>query len=115
MSRRIFPMAAVLAAVLASACSDGSPLESDPEPAAPSPLAGAAFRLTIDVRSGRVDVAPPATASASASPASFSLLGADAVAVTASPCTWSAVPNNAKLRRCTLTLTVGSRSRRPTS
>ncbi len=36
MLRRIFPMAAVLAAVLASACSDGSPLESDPEPAAPS-------------------------------------------------------------------------------
>ena len=31
------------------------------------------------------------------------------MAVTASPCTWSAVPNNAKLRRCTLNLTVGSR------
>jgi hypothetical protein len=113
------PRVAFLATLaLATACaSERTP--SDPEvPAVPLDLAGSAFRLTINTASGSVEVAPPGTAGARGSTAgapSFSILGSEAIEIRGTGaggsilCTWSSVPNNAKLRRCTFDFTVTNR------
>jgi hypothetical protein len=68
-----------------------------PLPWPPSPYVG--FELTIDVATGQVTVARPGTRAMPGGP-SFSLLGAEAVGIQATACTFSAIPNNTKLKRC---------------
>ena len=101
-----------LAASLAACAGDRAPTA----PAAPSSIPGAAvaaFQLTIDVASGRVTVGRPAssaqlTGGAGERP-SLSLVGSDAVAVHATDCAFTAVPNSATKKRCTLSLAIENR------
>ena len=91
---------------------------------APTPdLRTQAFKLTIDTRSGRVDVTPPAagTTTLDASRLSLidgpslsrvggprrSLLGGDAIALSFTPCVFSAIPDRSK-KRCTMTLAIAN-------
>ena len=67
----------------------------------------ASFQLVIDVASGRITVGPTA-APKNDNGASFSLVGDEGVALHATNCTWSAIPNNVKLKRCTFDLSVES-------
>jgi hypothetical protein len=95
--------------ILFSACAEDSLAPARPAHP-PADLARHAFRLTIDVRSGVIEVAAPEAnravpPSASTHP-SFSLIGHDGVRVTARPCTFSPVPGNPRRKRCTLLLEI---------
>ena len=101
-----------LAASLAACAGDRAPTA----PAAPSSIPGAAvaaFQLTIDVASGRVTVGRPASSAqltgGSGERPSLSLVGSDAVAVHATDCAFTAVPNSATKKRCTLSLAIENR------
>src|SRR5262245_61477831 len=98
MSRTRITLAAVLLA--ATACSTEQPTTTVTDPAPRPDLGLAAFSLTIDVATGRITVAPPAT-SAQGSAASFSLVGGEAVTLHATNCTWSNISGNTKQKRCT--------------
>lgn len=96
---------------LLAACG-GDPAANTPDlPGGHPELAASAFQLTIDVGSGAVRVTPPAMAlsRATGNGLSLSLLGSEAVGVTASDCTLSAVPKDPKKVRCTLSLAVTNR------
>lgn len=106
-------MCLALALLLPLGCSpDSQPTEPE-APAPPGDLAARAFQLTIDVASGRVLVASPASQSrashAVAGGPSFSLLGNEVVALHAGNCTFSSIPNNTKRKRCTLQLSIENR------
>ena len=108
-ARRI---ASVLTLALAAACSS-EPTSPDTRPTEPADLSRTAFLLTIDVASGRVTVGRPQQASrSSAGPAgrpSFSLIGSDAISLHAGNCTFSSIPNNSKLKSCSMTLSIENR------
>ena len=98
-----------LALLLAAgaACSPDAPPTGPEVLAPPADLAGSAFELTIDVASGRVSVNGPAQSSqARAGGPSFSLLGRDAITLHAGDCTFTTIPNSAKLKRCSLQLAI---------
>lgn len=69
-------------------------------------LAASAFVLDIDLQSGRITVSPPRSPARPtlAAGLSLSLIGADAIAVTASDCVFTALPGNR--RRCTFDLAI---------
>ena len=100
-------IACALALALAAACS-GEPTSPDPRPTEPADVAGNAFLLTIDVATGRVTVGDPRQPSQSSAGRavrpSFSLLGSDAIKLHAGNCTFASIPNNSKLKRCSMTL-----------
>ena len=102
-------IARVLTLALAAACSS-EPTSPDTRPTEPADLSKNAFLLTIDVATGRVTVGPPRQASqSSAGPAgrpSFSLIGSDAIRLHAGNCTFSSIPNNSKLKSCSMTLSI---------
>ncbi len=106
---RHLPLAAwALAALALAACADDRS-DSPAGPDAPPPdLSYIGFRLTIDVATGQVTVARPAPRSTPGGP-SLSLLGAEVVGIQATPCTFSAIPGNTKLKRCTMQLSVTNR------
>jgi hypothetical protein len=104
---------AALILLLTAACSSEFPPTAPDAPTTPADLAKAAFQLTIDVPTGRVSVAfarQAATAS-SLTPGgpTFSLVGNDIVTLHATDCTFTAVPNNSKQKRCTLGLAIENR------
>jgi hypothetical protein len=105
-ARRI---ACVLTLTLAAACSS-EPTSPDTRPTEPADLSKNAFLLTIDVATGRVTVGQPRQASQSsaerAGRPSFSLLGSDAIRLHAGNCTFSSIPNNSKLKSCSMTLSI---------
>jgi hypothetical protein len=107
-ARRI---ACVLTLALAAACSS-EPTSPDTR-TEPASVAKTAFLLTIDVATGRVAVGRPQQASqSSAGPAdrpSFSLIGSDAISLHAGNCTFSSIPNNSKLKSCSMTLSIENR------
>ena len=106
--RHLSLAAFALAALALAGCADDR-LEHPAGPDAPPPdLSYIGFRLTIDVASGQVTVARPATPSTAGGP-SLSLLGADVVGIQATSCTFSAIPGNTKLKRCTMQLSVTNR------
>ena len=72
-------------------------------------MAGRAFQLTIDVPSGRITVAPPRGSASRSGGTAFSLVGSEAIALHAGTCTFTAVPNNSKLERCTFDLALENR------
>jgi hypothetical protein len=100
--------------LLLAACS-GEPGLDGPSapstPGVPAAFEGSSFRLTIDVQSGAIRIAPPAAPVRSAAGPSFSLLGSDAIALHAGTCTWSSVPKTTKLKRCTFDLAIENRLR----
>jgi hypothetical protein len=104
--------ACVLALALAAACSS-EPTSPGPRPTGPADAAEHAFLLTIDVATGRVTVREPQqaarTAAGTAGGPSFSLLGSDAIALHAGDCVFSSIPNNAKQKSCTMTLSIENR------
>lgn len=90
---------------VAAACADDRPDPvSAPSASAPD-LTGQAFRLTIDTRSGHIDVATPAPAASAYGPR-LSLLGREAIGLSAGDCVFSPVPSNSKLKRCTFNLAI---------
>ena len=105
-TRRI---ACVLTLALAAACSS-EPTSPDSRPTEPADLSKNAFLLTIDVATGRVTVGQPRQASQgsarSAIRPSLSLLGSDAIRLHAGSCTFSSIPNNSKLKSCSMTLSI---------
>ena len=105
-ARRI---ACALPLALAAACSS-EPAAPDPRTTELADVAGQAFLLTIDVPTGQVTVRAPEResrgAAAIAGGPSFSLLGSDAITLDAGNCTFSSIPNNAKLKRCSMTLAI---------
>lgn len=105
-ARRI---ASVLTLALAAACSS-EPTSPDTRTTEQADVAKTAFLLTIDVATGRVTVGRPQQASqSSAGPAgrpSFSLIGSDAIRLHAGNCTFSSIPNNSKLKSCSMTLSI---------
>lgn len=89
-------------------CTADGPLTPGGEvsgPEAPG-LASHAFQLTIDLRTGRIDVVQPSGATAGRAEArpAFSLIGSDGVRMTASGCLFTAIPNNPRQKRCTFRL-----------
>lgn len=88
--------------LLLAACGGQQEPSAPSMPSAPSDFSGPSFRLTIDVATGAIRVEPPKVASE----ASFSLIGSEAIALHASACTWSSVPKNTRLKRCTFTLAI---------
>jgi hypothetical protein len=102
-------LACTLAALALTSCVDGDGTSPAAPPATPPPdVARAAFVLSIDMVSGNVDLTAPSLAAADNGP-SFSLVGADAVSMTATPCSFSAIPKNTKKVRCTLQLSLANR------
>jgi hypothetical protein len=109
-------VACALALAAVTAC-DGEPTSPpaapSPGPTAPADVADHAFLLTIDVATGQVTVRAPQQASRSAAAGaggpSFSLLGTDAIALHAGNCVFTSIANNAKLKRCTLSLAIENR------
>jgi hypothetical protein len=102
-ARRI---ACVLPLALAAACSS-EPAAPDPGTTQPADVPGQAFLLTIDVPTGRVTVrSPERSAAAKAGGPSFSLLGSDAIKLHAGNCTFASIPNNSKLKSCSMTLAI---------
>jgi hypothetical protein len=106
-------LVAALAALLTACQTDGAPTGPTPPRQDPPGLGLAAFHLTIDAQTGRITTAAPAAAvqasrTGAVRPA-LSLVGSDAVALHASNCAFSAVPNNTSKRRCTFTLAVENR------
>lgn len=102
--------AIVTVAVLGlSACAADAPSPSDP--AFPPDLRPSAFTLQIDGRSGRITVAPPQAAARTEGGVRLmnSLLGSDALGVSATDCVFSPVPGNTKKRRCTFSITLTNR------
>jgi hypothetical protein len=101
---------------LAAACAPDQGPSAPESPGAPPDLAGSAFRLTIDVASGRVEVAAPrpAASTAAAGP-SFSLIGSDGVEFRGTgtngsiSCSWTSIPTNSKQKRCTFDFTLTNR------
>lgn len=73
-----------------------------------SGLESHAFQLTIDLRSGAIDVGGPAAATTAAAAGSLrpslSLIGSDGLRMTAGGCAFTAIPNNPKMKRCTFRL-----------
>jgi hypothetical protein len=117
MSRYLHRAVAAAALALATACGpEEVPIAPEPPTAQPD-LAGSAFRLTIDVTSGRVHVAPPGSAGASAAGGgpSFSLIGSDGAEFRgtgtggAIVCNWSNIPTSSKKKRCTFDFTLTNR------
>ena len=117
MSRYLHRAVAAAALALAAACGPDEVPVAPESPTAPPELAGSAFRLTIDVATGRVQVVPPGRPAASVAGGgpSFSLIGSDGVefrgtgAGGAIACTWSSVPSNSKQKRCTFDFTLTNR------
>jgi hypothetical protein len=101
---------------LAAACAPDQGPSAPESPRAPPDLAGSAFRLTIDVASGRVEVAAPrpAASTAAAGP-SFSLIGNDGVEFRGTgtngsiSCSWTNIPTNSKQKRGTFDFTLTNR------
>jgi hypothetical protein len=75
----------------------------------PADLAARAFQLTIDVATGNVSVRGPEGAARGADGPSLSLLGSDAITLHAGNCTFSSIPNNAKLKSCSMQLSIENR------
>jgi hypothetical protein len=102
-------IACVLTLALAAACSS-EPTSPDTGTTEPPDLARNAFLLTIDVPTGRVTVGRPQQASQSSAGGalrpSLSLLGSDAISLHAGNCTFSSIPNNSKLKSCSMTLSI---------
>ena len=102
-------IACVLTLALAAACSS-EPTSPDTGTTEPPDLARNAFLLTIDVATGRVTVGRPQQASQSSAGGalrpSLSLLGSDAISLHAGNCTFSSIPNNSKLKSCSMTLSI---------
>ena len=110
----VHPLWAQLGIVLAltaggiAGCAPSEP--AGPEaPVPPANLAGRAFQLTIDVATGKVSVRGPEGAGRGADGLSLSLLGSDAIALHAGNCTFSSIPNNAKLKSCSMLLSIENR------
>lgn len=110
--RSMLRLALAAAAAGSAACSSDGPTASG-RPATPAAdLPGHAFQLTIDTRSGKIDVAPPHGATAAPTEAvqpSLSLIGSDGVQMTADRCTFTPVPNNPRQQRCTFLLEIENR------
>jgi hypothetical protein len=102
--------APLLLLALLVACSDESPTTPGRLPAPPD-LGRAAFRLTIDVATGRITVDGPRGAAhrVRGSGPSLSLVGSEAIALHATDCTWSSIPSNSRQRRCSFDLAVENR------
>jgi hypothetical protein len=102
-------IACVLTLALAAACSS-EPTSPDTGTTEPPDLARNAFLLTIDVPTGRVTVGRPQQASQSSAGGalrpSLSLLGSDAISLHAGNCTFSSIPNNSKLKSCSMSLSI---------
>ena len=103
-------IACALAVGLAAACSS-EPTSPGPRPTGPAEVAEHAFLLTIDVPTGQVTVRGPerdsrgAAAGVAGGP-SFSLIGTDAITLHAGNCSFSSLPNNSKLKSCSMTLSI---------
>ncbi|HEX5632428.1 MAG TPA: hypothetical protein VFX50_04340, partial [Gemmatimonadales bacterium] len=70
-------------------------------------LSASAFELRIDGQTGEIRVTPPPISPAqvvSSNGLAGSLLGRDAVEMSATPCVFTPIPNNAKQRRCTFSI-----------
>jgi hypothetical protein len=102
---RSIPAVLLAGLVLAGCGGDRPTAPGVPEP--PPDLAQAAFQLTIDVGTGRVEVASPGRPSGAG--LSYSLLAADAVSLATTPCVFSAIPLNKKQVRCTFQLAVANK------
>jgi hypothetical protein len=104
------PIALAAGLWLAACASDPSVTDPAP-PGIPVDFSGSAFRLEIDVASGRVSVQPPLSPSrqATGEGPSFSLIGSEGVQVHTGVCTWSSVPNNSKQKRCSFDLSLTNR------
>jgi hypothetical protein len=98
-----------LTAAALSACdSDRTAAPSLPESPETPDLTGQAFRLSIDTRTGQVDVAAPAASrvSTGANRPSFSLIGQEAAEIRADAVACVPIPANLKLKRCSFLLEV---------
>jgi hypothetical protein len=107
---------ATLLPLLAACRADRPPTAPAAPPRLPAGIALAAFQLTINTRTGQITTAAPRASASSrgASPVgavrpSLSLVGSDVVALHASNCTFTAVPNNTRQKRCTFTLAIENR------
>ena len=101
-----------LALVAGAGCSpDSKPTEPE-VPAAPVDMSGA-FRLTIDVASGRVTVTPPQSPAAVMRPGpgalASSVLGSEAIALHAGNCSFSSIAGNSRQKRCTMQVAIENR------
>jgi hypothetical protein len=98
-------LAAAILALAAACADDRAPTAPD---APPPDFAAMAHKLTIDVATGRITVAgPPGPASApGGARLAFSLIGAEAVEMKASDCTFSSITGSSKQKRCTFQLTL---------
>jgi hypothetical protein len=106
--RRALSLCVGSALLILAACGPERAVEPAPTEPVPGPdLRAQAFKLTIDTRSGRIDVAPPARATASVDGLALSLLGGDAIALSTGACVFSAIPDRSK-KRCTMNLSIGN-------
>jgi hypothetical protein len=97
-----------LAAGGTAGCAPSEPAGPDSS-APPADLAGRAFQLTIDVATGKVSVRAPGGAARGGGGPSLSLLGSDAIELHAGDCAFSSIPNNARLKRCSMELAIENR------
>jgi hypothetical protein len=104
------PRHLLAAALVLAACGQEQP--SAPTPPAGTPdLRSSAIPLTIDVSTGQITVGSShaGTSSKVAGGPSFSLIGSEAIRLHATNCTFSAIANNNKQKRCTFDLTLENR------
>jgi hypothetical protein len=88
------------------ACAEPAPPFAGPT-APPPDLTASAFELRIDGQTGEIRVTPPPISPAqviSSVGLAASLLGRDAVEMSATPCVFTPIPNNSKQRRCTFSI-----------
>jgi hypothetical protein len=110
MKSRHRPLLAAVTLAFAAACASDQPSSPSAPPAGVPDLRATAIPLTIDVPTGRIalGVSGSRAAQAPGTP-SFSLLGSEAVRLHATNCTFTAIANNSKQKRCTFDLAIENR------
>jgi hypothetical protein len=101
----------LVAAAMLGLCACAADAPAPTDPTVQPDLRPSAFTLQIDGRTGRIIVAPPQSVTRTDGGVRLmnSLLGGDALAVSATDCVFSPVPGNTKRRRCTFSITLTNR------